>query len=149
MAPHSSTLAWKIPWTEEPSGLPCLGSLGVGHDWSHLAAAAAGSWRVKGEREIGLLSPSSPFWTRVLALGASLHNERSCQITFAPWLQLSLDYDNTISSPRSLMRAFCCYQSLGASASLVAFFNVAYTSVSHLFISISSVNHLNGILFFI
>jgi len=32
MAPHSSTLAWKIPWTEEPSGLPSMGSLRVGHD---------------------------------------------------------------------------------------------------------------------
>ena len=32
MAPHSSTLAWKIPWTEEPGRLQSLGSLGVGHD---------------------------------------------------------------------------------------------------------------------
>ena len=33
MAPHSSTLAWKIPWTEEPGGLQSMGSLRVGHDW--------------------------------------------------------------------------------------------------------------------
>ena len=32
MAPHSSTLAWKIPWTEEPGGLQFMGSLRVGHD---------------------------------------------------------------------------------------------------------------------
>ena len=32
MAPHSSTLAWKIPWTEEPGGLKSMGSLGVRHD---------------------------------------------------------------------------------------------------------------------
>ena len=31
MAPHSSTLAWKIPWTEEPGGLQSMGSLGIGH----------------------------------------------------------------------------------------------------------------------
>ena len=31
-APHSSTLAWKIPWTEEPGGLQSMGSLTVGHD---------------------------------------------------------------------------------------------------------------------
>ena len=37
MAPHSSTLAWKIPWTEEPGGLPSIGSHRVGHDWSDLA----------------------------------------------------------------------------------------------------------------
>ena len=32
MAPHSSTLAWKIPWTEEPGGLQSMGSLRVRHD---------------------------------------------------------------------------------------------------------------------
>ena len=32
MAPHSSTLAWKIQWTGEPGGLRSMGSLGVGHD---------------------------------------------------------------------------------------------------------------------
>ena len=32
MAPYSSTLAWKIPWTEEPGGLQSMGSLRVGHD---------------------------------------------------------------------------------------------------------------------
>ena len=31
-APHSGTLAWKIPWTEEPGGLQSMGSLRVGHD---------------------------------------------------------------------------------------------------------------------
>ena len=31
-APHSSTLAWKIPWTEEPGRLQSMGSLRVGHD---------------------------------------------------------------------------------------------------------------------
>ena len=32
MASHSSTLAWKIPWTEEPGGLQSMGSHRVGHD---------------------------------------------------------------------------------------------------------------------
>ena len=32
MAPHSSTLAWKIPWMEEPGGLQSMGSLRVGQD---------------------------------------------------------------------------------------------------------------------
>ena len=32
--PDSSTLAWKIPWTEEPGRLQSMGSLGVGHDWA-------------------------------------------------------------------------------------------------------------------
>ena len=34
MAPHSSTLAWKIPWTEEPGGLQSMGLLQVGHNWA-------------------------------------------------------------------------------------------------------------------
>ena len=32
MAPHSSALAWKTPWTEEPGGLQSMGSQKVGHD---------------------------------------------------------------------------------------------------------------------
>ena len=32
MAPHSSTLAWKIPWMEGPGGLQSMGLLRVGHD---------------------------------------------------------------------------------------------------------------------
>ena len=34
MAPHFSTLAWKIPWMEEPGGLQFMGSLRVGHEWA-------------------------------------------------------------------------------------------------------------------
>ena len=34
MGTHSSTLAWKIPWTEEPSGLQSMGSWRVGHNWA-------------------------------------------------------------------------------------------------------------------
>ena len=41
MATHSSALVWRIPGTGEPGGLPSMGSHGVGHDWSDLAAAAA------------------------------------------------------------------------------------------------------------
>ena len=45
---HSSVLAWRIPGTAEPGGLPSMGSHRVGHDWSNLAAAAAADdrrWR--------------------------------------------------------------------------------------------------------
>ena len=40
MATHSSILAWRIPGTGEPGGLPSMVSHRVGHDWSDLAAAA-------------------------------------------------------------------------------------------------------------
>ena len=33
VAPHSSTLAWRVPWTEEPGRLQSMGSLRVRHDW--------------------------------------------------------------------------------------------------------------------
>ena len=41
MATHSSVLAWRIPGTAEPGGLPSVGLHRVRHDWSDLAAAAA------------------------------------------------------------------------------------------------------------
>ena len=41
VATQSSVLAWRIPGTGEPGGLPSIGSHRVGHDWSDLAAAAA------------------------------------------------------------------------------------------------------------
>ena len=37
MATHSSILAWRIPWTEEPAGLPSISLHRVKHDWSNLA----------------------------------------------------------------------------------------------------------------
>ena len=41
MAAHSSVLAWRIPGTEEPGGLPSVGTHRVGHDWGDLAATTA------------------------------------------------------------------------------------------------------------
>ena len=42
MATHSSTLAWKIPWTEEPARLQSMESLRVGHDWATSLHAKVG-----------------------------------------------------------------------------------------------------------
>ena len=48
MAPHSSTLAWKIPWTEEPGWLQSMGSWRVRHDWAtSLSLFAFMHWRRK------------------------------------------------------------------------------------------------------
>ena len=48
MALHSSTLAWKIPWTEEPGRLQSTGSLRVGHDWvTSLSLFTFMHWRRK------------------------------------------------------------------------------------------------------
>ena len=48
MAPHSSTLAWKIPWMEKPGGLQSMGLLRVGHDWvTSLSLFTFMHWRRK------------------------------------------------------------------------------------------------------
>ena len=48
MAPHSSTLAWKIPWAEEPGRLQSMGLLRVGHDWvTSLSLFTFMHWRRK------------------------------------------------------------------------------------------------------
>ena len=66
MTTHSSVLAWRIPGTREPGGLPSMGSHRFGHDWSDLAAAAASGWCV--------------FWLRLSAnsrRGLAFPKERS------------------------------------------------------------------------
>ena len=47
MATHSIILAWRIPGTEQPGGLPCMGSPRVRHNWCDLAAASA--WGSQGK----------------------------------------------------------------------------------------------------
>ena len=50
MAPHSSTLAWRIPWMEEPGRLLSMGSQRVGHDWAtSLSLFPFMRWRKKGQ----------------------------------------------------------------------------------------------------
>ena len=64
MAAHSSILAWRTPWTEEPDGLLSMGLHRVGHDWSDLACMHALekevathssilAWRIPGMEEPG------------------------------------------------------------------------------------------------
>ena len=43
MATHSSVLAWRIPGTAEPGGLPSMGSHRVGHDWSYFSSSSSSS----------------------------------------------------------------------------------------------------------
>ena len=59
MATHSSILAWRIPGSEQPGGLPSMGSHRVGHDWSDLAAAvAAGHLGLQNTAWLGWQTPS-------------------------------------------------------------------------------------------
>jgi len=53
MATHSSILAWRIPWTEEPDGLQSMGLQRVRHDWvtnTHATIPLRGTWNSNGNR---------------------------------------------------------------------------------------------------
>ena len=71
MATHSSVLAWRIPGTGEPGGLPSMGLHRVGHDWIDLAAAAAAThlkkWTLRGLETDRIAQPLTVwpdwFWT--------------------------------------------------------------------------------------
>ena len=63
MAPHSSTLAWKIPWTEKPSGLQSMGSLRIGHDSvTSLSVFTFMHWRRKRQPTPVFLPGESQGW---------------------------------------------------------------------------------------
>ena len=63
MAPHSSALAWKIPWTEEPDRLQSMGSLRVGHDWAtSLSLFPFMHWRRKWQPTPVFLPGESQGW---------------------------------------------------------------------------------------
>ena len=63
MVPHSSTLAWKVPWTGEPSRLQSLGSLRVGHDWAtSLSLSTFMHWRRKWQPTPVFLPGESQGW---------------------------------------------------------------------------------------
>ena len=79
MATHSSVLAWRIPGTGEPGGLPSMGSHRVGHDWIHLAAAAAAAAQFCLEKKQIFLSASrllhaSLFSKKLILLKTVLQN---------------------------------------------------------------------------
>ena len=81
MATHSSTLAWKIPWTEEPGRLQSMGSWRVRHDWSDLVAYTySGVGKIPWRRE---RLPTPVFW-----LGES-HG------LYSPWGCKELDMSET------------------------------------------------------
>ena len=100
MAPHSSTLAWKIPWTEEPGRLQSMGSLRVGHDWAtSLSLFTFMHWRRKwrptpvflpGESQepSGLLPMGSQSQTRLKRLSSSSSSILSMAIP--PWSHLKV-----------------------------------------------------------
>ena len=98
MAPHSSTLAWKIPWMEEPGGLQSMGSQRVGHDWATSLSLSCIGERNGNPRQCSCLeSPRDgrAWWvaiygvaqsqTRLKWLSSSIHTQMY-HINFVGWV---------------------------------------------------------------
>ena len=76
MASHSSTLAWKIPWTEESGGLQSMGSLRVGHDWeTSLSLCTFMHWRRKWQPTPVFLPGESQGWQSLVGCRLWGHTE--------------------------------------------------------------------------
>ena len=108
MATPSSILAWRIPGTGEPGGLPSVGSHRVGHDWSDLAAAAAVVFAIHWHESImgvhvfpilNPLPPPSPFHPSGSSQCTSPKHPVSC---IEPGLAICFTCDNLhVSMPFS------------------------------------------------
>ena len=82
MAPHSSTLAWKIPWTEEPGRLQSMGSLIFGQDWAtSLSLSAFMHWRRKWQPTPVFLPGESQGWGSLM--GCRLRGRTESDMTEA------------------------------------------------------------------
>ena len=97
MAPHSSTLAWKIPWMEEPGGLKSMGSLRVRHDWATSLSPFTFMHRRRKWQPTPVFLPgeSQGSWSLV---GCSLWGRTESDTTEATWQQQYLN----ISYPFSI-----------------------------------------------
>ena len=100
MAPHSSTLAWKMLWTEEPGRLQSIGSLRVGHNWATSLSlflhalekemathSSVLAWRIPGTGEPdGLPSMGSQSRTRLKRLSSSSSRcaQCNCEVESSP-----------------------------------------------------------------
>ena len=109
MAPHSSTLAWKIPWTEEPGGLQSMGSLRVGHDWAtSLSLFTFMHWRRKWQLTPVFLPGESQGWEPggLPSMGSHRvgHAWSDLAALFPYWLPLHLYYPTTFTP--WLLRSF-------------------------------------------
>ena len=93
MAPHASTLAWRIPWTEEPGGLQSMGSLRVGHDWAtSLSLFTFMHWRRKWQPTPVFLPGESRGWGSLV--GCCLWGRTESDMTEVTWEQ---------------QQSICCY----------------------------------------
>ena len=106
MAPHSSTLAWKIPWMEEPGKLQSMGSLRVGHNWAtSLSLFTFMHWRRKWQPTPVFLPGESQGWGAWWAAVSGVAQRQ----TPLKWLNSSssssMDYSPPVSSVHGIFQA--------------------------------------------
>ena len=100
MAPHSSTLAWKIPWTEEPGGLQSMGWLRVRQDWAtSLSLFTFMHWRRKWQpTPVFFPGESQKQWAPVYGVAQSR--------TRLKWLSSNLYFCLNMSFKRNTLKCF-------------------------------------------
>ena len=141
MATHSSVLAWRIPGTGEPGGLPSLGSHRVRHNWSDLAAAAAAFFIIRLSHPYMTTGKTIalPRWTFVGKVTSLLFNILSrLVITFLPrskrllisWLQslsaVILEPKNIKSLTVSIVSPSVCHEMMGPDAMIFVFWMLSF-----------------------
>ena len=106
MAPHSSTLAWKIPGMEEPGRLQSMGSIGVGHDWAtSLSLFTFMHWRRKWQPTPVFLPGESQGWGAWWAAVYGVTQSR----TRLKWLSSSSSSSSLPSTLFLLLKWKCGY----------------------------------------
>ena len=122
MALHSSTLAWKIPWTEEPVRLQSMGSLRVGHDWAtSLSLLCIGEGNGNPLQCSCLENPRNrgAWWAAVFGVAQSR--------TWLKWLSSSSNLSlRCVQQPVVCMWELDCPRWLGPSVVILASLRVLY-----------------------
>ena len=119
MAPHSSTLAWKIPWMEEPGRLQSMGSLIVRHDWAtSLSLSTFMHWRRKWQPTPVFLPGESHGWrslvgcspwvtqsrTRLKRLSSSSSSSSSAYLVISCWFRI---FAHNVPQPLNVLLQLC------------------------------------------
>ena len=148
MAPHSSTLAWKIPWTEEPGGLQSMGSWTVGHDWAtSLSLFTFMHWRRKWQPTPVFLPGESQghgslvgccLWGRTESDMTKATQQQRLVIAFLPkskrrlisWLQsppaVILEPKKIKSLSVSIVSPSICHEVMGPDAMILVFWMLSF-----------------------
>ena len=130
MATHPSVLAWSIPGTAEPGGLPSMGSHRVGHDWSDLAAAAASKFSKTKVTLLNCIHTTTFIYERKwqptpVFLPGDSHGQRSLA-GYNPWGRKESDTSVWLPPRLIYFRHFRCFINISATARHWAWFSLVY-----------------------